>query len=67
MKFNIDCSEPVQDGVLVTSDFKDFLMKRIKVQGKTGNLGDEVALACDKSKINVTSSIPFSKRYLNLN
>ena len=61
-KFNIDCAQPVEDGVLVTSDFKDFLLKRTKVNGKTGNLGDEVAMTCDKSKITVTSSIPLSKR-----
>ncbi len=25
LKFVIDCSQPVEDGVLVTSDFLDFL------------------------------------------
>ena len=65
LKFNIDCTQPVEDGVLVTSDFKDFLMKRIKVDNKTGNLADNVLLTCDKSKIQVTSNIAFSKRYDN--
>ena len=63
LKFNIDCSQPVEDGVLVTSDFKDFLLKRVKVEGKTGNLGDDVAVTSDKTKILVSSQIPFSKRY----
>jgi large subunit ribosomal protein L22e len=65
LKFNIDCAQPVEDGVLVTSDFKDFLLKRVKVEGKTGNLGDDVAVTSDKTKILVTSQIPFSKRYLS--
>ncbi len=39
LKFVIDCSQPVEDGVLVTSDFLDFLQKRVKVNNKTANLG----------------------------
>jgi len=38
------------------------LRERIKVNGKTGNLGNEVTLAKDKNMINVASDIPFSKR-----
>ena len=64
LKFTIDCAQPVEDKVLVPSDFVDFLKKRIKVQGKTGNFGSEVALKNSGSKIELTSEIPFSKRYL---
>lgn len=41
-----------------------FLQERIKVNGKTGNFGNNVALERNKNKINLTSDIPFSKRYL---
>merc|ERR1712050_101158 len=38
--------------------------ERVKVGGKTGNLGSQVALAKEKNKIVVSSTVPFSKRYL---
>eukprot|EP00908_Phaeocystis_cordata_P006545 Transcript_17166.p2 GENE.Transcript_17166~~Transcript_17166.p2 ORF type:complete len:136 (-),score=43.91 Transcript_17166:150-557(-) len=41
-----------------------FLQDRIKVSGKTGNLGDLVTISRDKAKVTVASDIPFSKRYL---
>ena len=41
-----------------------FLQDRIKVSGKTGNLGDMVTVSRDKAKVTVASDIPFSKRYL---
>jgi len=48
---------------LVASQEK-FLQDRIKVSGKTGNLGDMVTVSRDKAKVTVASDIPFSKRYL---
>lgn len=41
-----------------------FLLDRIKVGGKTGNLGDLVSVSRDKAKVVVTSDTAFSKRYL---
>ena len=41
-----------------------FLQERIKVNGKTNNLGTAVSIERNKSRINITSEIPFSKRYL---
>ena len=41
-----------------------FLQDRIKVSGKTGNLGDLINVSRDKAKVTVASDIPFSKRYL---
>ena len=41
-----------------------FLQDRIKVSGKTGNLGDLISVSRDKAKVTVASDIPFSKRYL---
>jgi len=42
------------------------LTKRVKVNGKTGNLKDDVSISSDKTKISVTCSVAFSKRLLNL-
>ena len=41
-----------------------YLKERIKVNGKTGNLGTAVTVERTKAKVQVTSDIPFSKRYL---
>eukprot|EP00040_Diaphanoeca_grandis_P038143 m.255872 g.255872 ORF g.255872 m.255872 type:complete len:120 (+) comp33960_c0_seq1:113-472(+) len=63
-KFTIDCSTPVDDEILEISHFEDFLKTRIKVEGKTGNLGERVEVKSDGAKIMVSAQAPFSKRYL---
>merc|ERR1712139_67409 len=65
-KFAIDYTVPLQDGLLLKGgeQFEQFLQERIKVGGKTGNLGDKVTITREKSKIYVTAEMPFSKRYL---
>ena len=62
--FEIDCSLPVEDNVIVTKDFVKYLTERVKVEGKTANLGDNVTLSTDGSKILVSAHVDFSKRYL---
>merc|ERR1711953_430800 len=64
LKFNIDCAHPVEDGIMNCGDFEKYLQGAIKVEGKTSNFGKEVSLAREKNKIVLTSSVPFSKRYL---
>ena len=63
-KYVINCRLPIEDNVIVLSDFETFLTQRIKVDGKTGNLGQSVTVAKDKDTIVVEAKIPFSKRYL---
>lgn len=41
-----------------------YLHDRIKINGKTNNLGNSVTIERNKTKITVTSDIAFSKRYL---
>merc|ERR1719510_2835706 len=64
LKFSIDCQQPSDDNIIETKDLEKFLTNRIKVDGKTGNLGDKVDVSRDKAKIHVTAEAPFSKRYL---
>ncbi len=45
-------------------EFQKFMNERIKVNGKTGQLGDSIVLSGDREKLYVTTNIPFSKRYL---
>ncbi|KAF8203680.1 ribosomal protein L22e [Pholiota molesta] len=64
-KFVIDYSKPAADGVFDGADFEKFLHDRIKVDGKAGQLGENVKVVRDGNiKITVTSNVPFSKRYL---
>merc|ERR1712098_327387 len=61
-KFTLDLTHPVEDGILDSANFETFLKERIKVNGKTGNLGNVVQVG--RMKNNVTSEKQFSKRYL---
>ncbi|XP_018333802.1 60S ribosomal protein L22-like [Agrilus planipennis] len=64
-RFVIDCTHPGEDNIMDVANFEKYLLDRIKVNGKTGNLGNNVSLVREKNtKIVVTSDIPFSKRYL---
>ncbi|CAE8594641.1 unnamed protein product [Polarella glacialis] len=64
LKFTIDCSQPADDNIIEAKDFEKFLTNRIKVDGKTGNLGEKVSISREKAKITVSAESPFSKRYL---
>ncbi|CAH1774111.1 unnamed protein product [Owenia fusiformis] len=63
-KFTIDCTRPVEDGIMDASLFEKFLHERIKVNGKTNNFGTNVNIEKNKNKVVISSDIPFSKRYL---
>mmetsp|Transcript_120432 Transcript_120432/g.384486 ORF Transcript_120432/g.384486 Transcript_120432/m.384486 type:complete len:124 (-) Transcript_120432:93-464(-) len=64
LKFTIDCQQPADDNIIEPKDLEKFLNSRIKVEGKTGNLGERVTITREKSKIHVSAEAPFSKRYL---
>ncbi|TUV99130.1 60S ribosomal protein L22-like 1 [Bagarius yarrelli] len=61
-KFILDCTHPVEDGILDSANFETFLREKVKVNGKTGNLGQAVLIARQKNRISVTSEKRFSKR-----
>merc|ERR1712049_54811 len=64
LKFTVDCQQPHDDNILEPKELEKFYANRIKVDGKTGNLGDKITITRDKAKINVCAEAPFSKRYL---
>eukprot|EP00406_Dinophysis_acuminata_P055108 CAMPEP_0179301256 /NCGR_PEP_ID=MMETSP0797-20121207/47463_1 /TAXON_ID=47934 /ORGANISM="Dinophysis acuminata, Strain DAEP01" /LENGTH=135 /DNA_ID=CAMNT_0021010765 /DNA_START=61 /DNA_END=466 /DNA_ORIENTATION=- len=64
LKYTIDCQQPADDTIITPQDLEKFFKDRIKVEGKTGNLGDKITVSREKSKIHVTAEAPFSKRYL---
>ncbi|KAK9862593.1 hypothetical protein WJX84_011739 [Apatococcus fuscideae] len=62
--FTIDCTKPVEDKIMEIGKFEKFLIEKIKVDGKTGHLGDVIEIKKDKTKLHVHTEIPVSKRYL---
>nr|ACR24950.1 ribosomal protein L22 [Lepidochitona cinerea] len=64
LRYTLDCTHPVEDGIMDCANFEKFLHERIKVAGKMNNFGNNVSLERNKSKITLISDIPFSKRYL---
>ncbi|CAF0734073.1 unnamed protein product [Adineta steineri] len=64
LKYYIDCTHPVEDGIFDLAAFERFLLEKMKINGKTSNLTGNVAVEKAKSKISVTSEIPLSKRYM---
>lgn len=62
--FVVDCSKPVEDKIMEISSFEKFLQDKLKLNGKTGVLGDIVKVQKDKSKITITSEEHISKRYV---
>jgi large subunit ribosomal protein L22e len=46
-KFFIDYSRPASDGVFDPAAFEDYLRGRVKVDGKTGQLGEKIKITRD--------------------
>ncbi|KAH8088179.1 ribosomal protein L22e [Filobasidium floriforme] len=63
-KFVVDYSVPAGDQVFDAAGYEKFLNDRIKVEGKTGQLGDNIQLKRDGAKLVLTAQTHFSKRYL---
>ncbi|EME49534.1 hypothetical protein DOTSEDRAFT_121936, partial [Dothistroma septosporum NZE10] len=64
-KFIINAQQPTQDRIFDPSAFATFLQQRIKVEGRTGNLGDDIAVSnLGDGKIEVVAHQDFSGRYL---
>lgn len=64
LKFVLDLGVAYEDDLIVPKEFLDFLKSSLKVNGKKGNLGEDVTLLLSGSKINLTSKVRVSKRYL---
>nr|CAX71840.1 heparin binding protein [Schistosoma japonicum]CAX78212.1 heparin binding protein [Schistosoma japonicum] len=65
LKFSICCSPGVIDEDIISPGILEkYLKEHIKVNKKLNNLGKDIHIERDKSTINITANIPFSKRYL---
>ncbi|KFY79596.1 hypothetical protein VF21_01320 [Pseudogymnoascus sp. 05NY08] len=64
-KFIINASQPASDKIFDVSAFEKFLQDKIKVDGRTGNLGDVIQISQQgEGKIEVIAHQEFSGRYL---
>lgn len=64
-QYIINCSQPASDKIFDTSAFEKFLHDRIKVDGRTGNLGETILInQSGDGKIEVVAHQEFSGRYL---
>ncbi|KAI9669980.1 MAG: 60S ribosomal protein L22 [Alyxoria varia] len=64
-KYTINASQPANDKIFDVSAFEKFLNERIKVDGRTGNLGDTIIIKqAGDGKIEVIAHQEFSGRYL---
>ncbi|KAG9095282.1 hypothetical protein FS749_010737 [Ceratobasidium sp. UAMH 11750] len=63
-KFVIDYSLAASENLFDPATYEDYLRSRIKVEGKTGQLGDRIKFTRDLRKLTITSTIPLSKRYI---
>eukprot|EP00919_Chromeraceae_sp_WS-2016_P061392 GHVR01145603.1.p1 GENE.GHVR01145603.1~~GHVR01145603.1.p1 ORF type:complete len:135 (+),score=15.35 GHVR01145603.1:29-406(+) len=64
VRLYVDCAQPMEDNILDPSSLEKYFKDRIKVNGKTSNLGEKVSITREKSKVVVNAELPFSKRYL---
>ena len=62
--FSVDCSAPTEDHILDPAGLEKFFVDRIKVDGKTGNLGEKIEVKRSGSTILINAELPFSKKYL---
>ena len=66
-QFVINASQPASDKIFDVSAFEKFLHDKIKVDGRVGNLGDNIVIsqpASGEGKIEVVAHQDFSGRYL---
>ncbi|QPG75256.1 hypothetical protein FOA43_002606 [Brettanomyces nanus] len=63
--FTVDCSAPTDNGVFDPASYVKYLVEHIKVEGHTGNLGEEISVSQEgESKVVIVSTAPFSGKYL---
>ncbi|KAK7964946.1 ribosomal protein L22e [Apiospora sp. TS-2023a] len=64
-KFIINAQQPASDKIFDTAAFEKFLQDKIKVDGRVGNLGDNVVIKqAGEGKIEIIAHNELSGRYL---
>ncbi|KAI9189707.1 60S ribosomal protein L22 [Blastocladiella emersonii ATCC 22665] len=64
-KVTLDCAQATEDKIFDAAAFEKYVHDRFKVNGRTNNLGEAVKITrVGESKIVITSTVPYSKRYV---
>jgi len=63
-KFIINAQQPASDKIFDVFAFEKFLNERIKVEGRTGNLGDTIKISHTDGKVEIVAHNDLSGRYL---
>ncbi|KAI1850654.1 hypothetical protein JX265_004364 [Neoarthrinium moseri] len=64
-KFIINAQQPASDKIFDTAAFEKFLQDKIKVEGRVGNLGDNIKISqVGEGKIEIIAHNELSGRYL---
>ena len=58
-ELTLDCTHPVEDGIMDITNFEQFLKDKVKVEGKL----NKIVIETEKNKVVIKCEIPFSKRY----
>ena len=64
VNYVIDLGVAYEDDLLVAKELADFLKTSLKINGKKGNLQDQITIAVNKDKLNISTKVQFAKRYL---
>lgn len=63
-KFVVDTSAPVENGVFDQEGYVKYLVEHIKVDSIVGNLGEDISVSSEGTKVIVVSNTKFSGKYL---
>ncbi|KAH8893420.1 60S ribosomal protein l22 [Thozetella sp. PMI_491] len=63
-KFVINAQQPTSDKIFDVFAFEKFLNEKIKVEGRTGNLGDSIKISHADGKVEIVAHNELSGRYL---
>ena len=64
-QFVINAQQPASDKIFDTAAFEKFLQDKIKVEGRVGNLGDQIVIQqAGEGKVEIIAHNELSGRYL---
>ena len=64
LKFVVDFGVAFQDDLVIPKEFQTYLLSRLKLNGETGNVNQDVVVTTSGGKVTLTSKVRLSKRYL---
>lgn len=63
-RIELDCFNCTSESLFEINELKDYLLERIKVKGRTGQLGKNITVSVEDAKVIVEYKKFTSKRYL---